>query len=129
MLLPFLRRFSLPHRSLAHRITTAMAPIDAKPFKLALVQLGGLGADKTANLKIASEGVRRAVQEGKADMVVLPVSDIQETEGIRRIHALNPTLALRVGDLQLALRRHRVPQVLRAHPRHLPHRCCLSWCC
>lgn len=51
-----------------------MATITARPFKLALVQLAGLGKDKAANLAVASAGVRRAVQEGKADIVVLPVS-------------------------------------------------------
>lgn len=51
-----------------------MASIQAKPFKLALVQLGGLGDDKAANLQRASQGVKEAVQTGKADLVVLPVS-------------------------------------------------------
>lgn len=50
-----------------------MAAIVARPFKLALVQLAGLGKDKTKNLQLASAGVRKAVQEGKADIVVLPV--------------------------------------------------------
>ncbi|KAJ9108722.1 hypothetical protein QFC21_000042 [Naganishia friedmannii] len=49
-----------------------MSTITAKPFKLALVQLAGLGKDKTRNLAIASAGVRKAVEEGKADVVVLP---------------------------------------------------------
>lgn len=51
-----------------------MAQIQARPFRLALVQLDGLGADKTANLKIAERGVQEAVEVGKADLVVLPVS-------------------------------------------------------
>lgn len=50
-----------------------MAKIQAKPFKLALVQLGGLTADKAHNLEVAAKGVREAVQQGKADVVVLPV--------------------------------------------------------
>ncbi|KAJ9095838.1 hypothetical protein QFC20_006547 [Naganishia adeliensis] len=49
-----------------------MSAIVARPFKLALVQLAGLGKDKTKNLQLASAGVRKAVQEGKADIVVLP---------------------------------------------------------
>ncbi|GHJ85835.1 hypothetical protein NliqN6_2237 [Naganishia liquefaciens] len=49
-----------------------MAAITARPFKLALVQLAGLGKDKAKNLAVASAGVRKAVQEGKADIVVLP---------------------------------------------------------
>ncbi|KAJ9104780.1 hypothetical protein QFC19_003921 [Naganishia cerealis] len=56
----------------APRSSATMSTIAAKPFKLALVQLAGLGKDKTRNLEIASQGVTRAVQEGKADVVVLP---------------------------------------------------------
>lgn len=56
------------------RASHTMASIQAKPFKLALVQLGGLGDDKAANLQRASQGVKEAVQTGKADLVVLPVS-------------------------------------------------------
>ena len=51
-----------------------MSTIQAKPFKLALVQLGGLSEDKTKNLEIAAAGVKEAVSKGKADLVVLPVS-------------------------------------------------------
>ena len=50
-----------------------MASIQAKPFKLALVQLGGLSDDKTKNLEIAAAGVKKAASEGKADLIVLPV--------------------------------------------------------
>lgn len=50
-----------------------MASIVARPFKLALVQLAGLGKDKSKNLALARAGVRKAVQEGKANVVVLPV--------------------------------------------------------
>jgi omega-amidase len=53
-----------------------MASITARPFKLALVQLAGLGKDKTANLAVAAKGVSKAVTEGKADLVVLPVRPI-----------------------------------------------------
>ncbi|KAI5454743.1 Omega-amidase nit3 [Naganishia albida] len=49
-----------------------MASIVARPFKLALVQLAGLGKDKSKNLALARAGVRKAVQEGKANVVVLP---------------------------------------------------------
>jgi predicted amidohydrolase len=51
-----------------------MSTITAKNFKLALVQLGGLTDDKSKNLEIAAAGVKKAVNEGKADVVVLPVS-------------------------------------------------------
>jgi predicted amidohydrolase len=50
-----------------------MSTITAKNFKLALVQLGGLTDDKSKNLEIAAAGVKKAVGEGKADVVVLPV--------------------------------------------------------
>jgi omega-amidase len=49
----------------------------AKPFRLTLIQLGGVGEDKTANLAHAKEMVKKAVQpvDGKkTDLVVLPVS-------------------------------------------------------
>lgn len=49
-----------------------MSTIQAKPFKLALVQLGGLSEDKTKNLEIAAAGVKEAVSKGRADLVVLP---------------------------------------------------------
>lgn len=51
-----------------------MTQATPKSFKLALLQLGGLSDDKTRNLKIAADQVKKAVSEGKADMVVLPVS-------------------------------------------------------
>ncbi|KAG9077013.1 hypothetical protein FS749_011151 [Ceratobasidium sp. UAMH 11750] len=47
----------------------------AKPFRLTLIQLGGLGADKSNNLAHAREMVMKAVQpvDGKkSDLVVLP---------------------------------------------------------
>jgi hypothetical protein len=49
----------------------------AKPFRLTLIQLGGVGEDKSANLAHAQEMVKKAVQpvDGKkTDLVVLPVS-------------------------------------------------------
>lgn len=62
-----------------------MAKIQAKPFKLALVQLGGLTADKSHNLEVAAKGVREAVEVGKADVVVLPVSRALKSSLIRII--------------------------------------------
>ena len=50
---------------------------EAKPFRLSLVQLGGTGADKAANLVHAKEMVLKAAQpvDGKkTDLIVLPVS-------------------------------------------------------
>lgn len=54
-----------------------LAPVNAKPFRLTLVQLGGLGADTAANLAHAKDMVLKAVEpvDGKkTDLVVLPVS-------------------------------------------------------
>ena len=48
-----------------------------KPFNLALIQLGQIGADKTANLKHARDMIRKAADgntQGKPDLIVLPVS-------------------------------------------------------
>jgi omega-amidase len=52
-----------------------------KPFNLALIQLGQIGADKSANLKHARDMIRRAASgegvggaQGKPDLIVLPVS-------------------------------------------------------
>jgi omega-amidase len=49
-----------------------------KAFNLALIQLGGIGADKSANLKHAQEMIFKAAagEQGskpKPDMIVLPV--------------------------------------------------------
>lgn len=52
-----------------------LAPVSAKPFRLTLIQLGGLGADKAANLAHAKDMVLKAVEpvDGKkTDLVVLP---------------------------------------------------------
>ncbi|KAH9977263.1 carbon-nitrogen hydrolase [Lactifluus volemus] len=50
-----------------------------KPFNLALIQLGQIGADKAANLKHARDMIRKAVNgegvggtHGKPDLIVLP---------------------------------------------------------
>lgn len=44
-----------------------------KPFKLALIQLGNISANKTDNLKHAREMVLKAAS-GKPDLIVLPAS-------------------------------------------------------
>jgi hypothetical protein len=47
-----------------------------KPFTLALIQLGNIGANKTDNLKHAREMIHKAVTnhgEKRPDLVVLPV--------------------------------------------------------
>ena len=48
-----------------------------KPFNLALIQLGQIGADKAANLRHARDMIRKAADgntQGKPDLIVLPVS-------------------------------------------------------
>jgi hypothetical protein len=52
-----------------------------KPFNLALIQLGQIGADKRANLNHARDMIRRAAggegvggAQRKPDLIVLPVS-------------------------------------------------------
>ena len=67
-------------RSVAFMSTIPTAPA-FKPFNLALIQLGQIGADKSANLKHARDMIRRAASgegvggaQGKPDLIVLPVS-------------------------------------------------------
>ena len=52
-----------------------------KPFKLALIQLGQVGNDKSANLSHARDMIRKAASGGgdaakKPDLIVLPVSTV-----------------------------------------------------
>lgn len=63
--------------NIASRYTRNMSnsSFEAKPFRLSLVQLGGTGADKAANLVHAKEMVLKAAQpvDGKkTDLIVLP---------------------------------------------------------
>lgn len=80
-----------------------------KPFNLALIQLGEIGADKRANLEHARDMIRRAASgegggggaQGKPDLIVLPVRPICSTQygtALRRIVCLSL-----LGMLQLAL--------------------------
>ncbi|SCV71822.1 BQ2448_4516 [Microbotryum intermedium] len=54
----------------------AAPPIEGKSFRIALIQLGGVGPDKTANLARAKAKISEAVEGGserrKPDMIVLP---------------------------------------------------------
>ncbi|KAI0262962.1 carbon-nitrogen hydrolase [Gloeopeniophorella convolvens] len=63
----------------ARGVATMSSAPTLKPFNLALIQLGQIGADKAANLKHAREMIRKAVSgegvggaQGKPDLVVLP---------------------------------------------------------
>jgi omega-amidase len=50
-----------------------MAQIEAKPFRLALIQLGNTGADKVKNIELARQAVREAAShQPKPDLIVLP---------------------------------------------------------
>jgi hypothetical protein len=67
-------------RGVAFMSTIPPAP-GFKPFNLALIQLGQIGADKRANLNHARDMIRRAASgegvggaQGKPDLIVLPVS-------------------------------------------------------
>jgi len=61
---------------------STLPPPTFKPFNLALIQLGQIGADKAANLKHARDMIRKAANgegvkgntQGKPDLIVLPVS-------------------------------------------------------
>ena len=62
--------------------TTSIPPAPAfKPFNLAVIQLGQIGADKAANLKHARDMIRKAANgegvggtQGRPNLIVLPVS-------------------------------------------------------
>ncbi|KDE08786.1 hypothetical protein MVLG_00892 [Microbotryum lychnidis-dioicae p1A1 Lamole] len=65
------------HLSLPRTIASMAAPpIKGKSFRIALIQLGGVGPDKTANLERARVKISEAVKGGregrKPDMIVLP---------------------------------------------------------
>lgn len=48
-----------------------------KPFRLSLVQLGHVGADKQANLRHAREMLLKAASDAKKpDVIVLPVRSL-----------------------------------------------------
>ena len=111
-------------------------PPTFKPFKLALVQLGNIGTNKTENLRHAREMVLKAARgdertDGKKpNLVVLPVSEpndffLSPVERPWPIRICFRLLAL-AGNLQLALwsrpfssirRAYRVPT--RPTVRHL----------
>jgi hypothetical protein len=126
-----LRTRYLRSTSAAHSISRSMATIQAKPFKLALLQLGGLGADKTHNLKVASEAVKEAASNGKADLVVLPVRPTTGTSltcggGTVQMTDHARTANVTSGDFQFPIRCNRLSPILGAHSRYLPHQSCRS---
>jgi hypothetical protein len=105
-LLPLLTRPPFPLNLNPHLLHSrfflalvTMATIKASPFKLALVQVGILGKDKTRNLANAREMVLQAAQgqDGlKADLVVLPVSQALGLPS-RKVGKKNKSSASRAG--------------------------------
>jgi hypothetical protein len=60
--------------SMATLMSRLAKPPVFKPFSLALVQLGGVGANKSDNLKHAREMILKTAGSGrKPDLIVLPV--------------------------------------------------------
>lgn len=70
---------------------------DCSPFKIALVQLGNVGFNKTANLAHAREKILEAAKNG-AQVIVLPVND----NSFSRLYLLKVFFFL--GMFQLTLR-------------------------
>ncbi|KAI0270783.1 carbon-nitrogen hydrolase [Russula aff. rugulosa BPL654] len=99
-------------RGVASMSTIPPAPT-FKPFNLALIQLGQIGADKRANLKHARDMIRRAAggegvgggaQGKKPDLIVLPVREHSSSTSVCSVHTKrNNCLSLYIGMLQLAL--------------------------
>ena len=74
-----------------------------KPFTLALIQLGNIGANKADNLKHAREMIEKAVtnhgESKRPDLVVLPVCtrSVGYLRGVMNGMALRNALILRTG--------------------------------
>lgn len=82
-----------------------------KPFTLALIQLGGIGADKSANLQHASDMIRKAASAiKKPDLIVLPVRSL--------IVQSKFTPDRMLGMLQFAIRSCSFSGVCREHRIH-----------
>lgn len=85
---------SFASRRLASMSTIPPAPT-FKPFNLALIQLGQVGADKNANLRHARDMIRRAangegagIVQGKPDLIVLPVSTLCAVHAIGHLQGV-----------------------------------------
>lgn len=71
-----LSRLSLS-RHFARKMSTSTGVPTLKPFSIAFIQLGGLGSNKTENIKHAREMVLKAAAGSgstRPDVVVLPVN-------------------------------------------------------
>lgn len=65
-------------RTMAQKVPSSedVVPVVGKSFTIALVQLGGIGKDKRANLSHARDMIAKAARghsSGRTDVVVLPV--------------------------------------------------------
>jgi hypothetical protein len=103
---PLILARPLASRRLASMSTIPPAPT-FKPFNLALIQLGQVGADKSANLRHARDMIRRAangegagIVQGKPNLVVLPVSTLC---AVHATSHLKEVTCCPAGMLQLAL--------------------------
>jgi hypothetical protein len=114
-------------RGVAFMSTIPPAPA-FKPFNLALIQLGQIGADKRANLNHARDMIRRAAggegvgggAQGKPDLIVLPVSTEHSPSRCICPHQTEQfsedcLFFLYIGMLQLALRACTLPGLRRAY--------------
>lgn len=100
------------HRVLGHTRSMSNSAFEAKPFRLSLVQLGGTGSDKAANLAHAKEMVLKAAQSvggKKTDIIVLPVSALSNN---RIICGLTASL---LGMLQFSIWACSFSQLCRAY--------------
>jgi omega-amidase len=64
-----------------------------KPFNLALIQLGQIGADKAENINHARDMIRKAAggnTHGKPDLIVLPVSALTSNDQPERPESCCP---------------------------------------
>ena len=89
--------------------TLTRAPV-LKPFTLALIQLGNVGANKAENLKHAREMIQKAAtnhgSNKKPDLIVLPVCTTILPLSLIQIDQL-------VGMLQFAVRGDTFPDICR----------------
>lgn len=63
--------------SAAQHPPTSAPPVTGKSFRIALAQLGGMNEDKSHNILLAREQIKKAAQgddKGRPHMIVLPVS-------------------------------------------------------
>jgi len=105
----------LPSRNFLYRKRRAHQPImQPRAFCMALVQLGGIGSDKTKNLAHARDMIRRAATSNrtKPDLIVLPASTFRPA--LSR-YSEQYSHAQPLGMLQFTIRRCTFPAIRRGH--------------